>query len=140
MDKKYEFCSFQICPFEITGESTKLYHPLRDKYPYRNCIFDEENRKVIDIDLEMQYDYVEMSLMYFIGKEASRIEENKRYAILKLAPFYYDDKIIKKAQAIREKLMHGYIFQDGNDINNEQYLSIVNSKKDKKVKQKSKLR
>ena len=137
MKNKYRVCELQICPFDIieTKKSGKIYKADRDNFPYRLCVFDEENKLAIDIDTEKSYRYIQMSLMYFIGNEAKTIEQGKRYAILPLS-FNVSDKVYKKAQSIIRRLESGETFVDGNIQSNEEYLELITKKAKQKIKRK----
>lgn len=127
MNKDYELCALQICPFEIVNGQEKLYKPMREDYPYRLCILDKKNKKAIDIQNEYEYDYIEMSIVYFLGNESKNIKENCRYAILKLDANHYhvSNSDLVKAQIIRKKLSEKHLFADGNQIPNEEYLKMI---------------
>lgn len=130
MKPKYNICELQICPFDIIDTKKGRYFKAdRNNFPYRLCVFDEESKRVIDVKTETSYEYIEMSLMYFIGNEAKRIEPGKRYAILPLNVNFkkYSNKDYKKAQDIIRRLTSGEEFVDGNITSNEDYLNLINS-------------
>ena len=81
-DNKYSICWLQICPFEISKE--RKFKPNREEYPYRLCVFDKNDKRVIDVKTEKEYEYIYTSSIYFMLEEAKRIEEGKRYAIREL--------------------------------------------------------
>ena len=138
MKNKYVICELQICKFSIieNEKKIKLYKADRDNYPYRLCVFNEEEKIAIDVETEKAYEYIEMSLMYFIGNEAKRIEDGKRYAILplRIEMSNHSEKDYKKAQNIIKKLNSGVEFAYGNIQSNEDYLEMINKKEKKKIK------
>ena len=138
MNKNYELCALQICPFEIREGKEKFYKPQRENYPYRLCILDKNNKKAVDIENEFMYDYIEMSLVYFLGNDAEKIKENCRYAILKLNAnyCYVTNSDLTKTQVIRKKLEDNCPFIDGNQISNEEYLQMISEESKKKIKNK----
>lgn len=143
MNKDYELCALQICPFEIVNGQEKLYKPMRENYPYRLCILDKSNKKAVDIQNEYQYDYIEMSIVYFLGNESKNIKENYRYAILKLDANHclVNNSDLIKAQIIRKKLSEKHVFLDGNQISNGEYLKMLQVESEvQKQKTKKKIR
>lgn len=147
MREKYELCELQICPFEHLNINNISYlKPMRnDEYPYRLCILDRNNSIAIDINTLHQYDYIEMSTIHFYGMGYKKIKNKNRYAILKLTAgtmCEVDNDILVKAREIRTYLEQGKEFENGNTIDNESYLDLINNenrhKKVKKIKMKRK--
>ena len=140
MKNKYRICELQICPFDIieTKKSGKFYKADRNNFPYRVCVFDEEDKIAIDVLTEKSYRYIQMSLMYFIGNEAKTIEQGKRYAILPLnfELSKHSENEYKKAKKIIKKLTAGEEFTDGNIQSNEEYLELITKKEKQKIKRK----
>lgn len=137
----YEICWLQICPFvEVNITSNKnLLRPLRNEdYEYRLCVFDKQKRKAIDVDLEIEYNYIETSLLYFIGEESKKIEINKRYACFKLplGMKNVDSGTLIKAVDVINYIEKGIEYTDGNSISNEEYIGILKQKEIQKVKRK----
>lgn len=149
-DNNYEICWIQICPYYIIkgDNEIKLYRPDRDKFPYRLCVLNIETEKFIDVKTKHEYDYIQTSLMYFLNHAYQKIENGKRYGILKLDTSYkvIEEKDMKLANNIIIRLKKGEKFPSGNDISNDDYLSLINSetlkeeKNDIKVKSKSKIK
>lgn len=132
-DNKYEICWLQICPFDIiiTDNGTKLYKPDRENFTYRLCVLNEATEKCIDVKTQQEYDYIQTSLMYFIGQSAQKIEIGKRYGIQKLSNFRsIDEKEIKLINKIISRLQKGEKFPSGNDMSNEEYLKKISSESD----------
>lgn len=143
MREKYELCELQICPFEkVNINNRTCLKPMREDYPYRLCIFDKNNSIAIDINTLHQYDYIEMSTIHFYGTSYKKIQGDNRYAILKLnagTMCEVDNEIIIKAQNIRKDLEMGETFKNGNVIDNETYLNLINNEMTyKKLKSKRK--
>ena len=90
----------------------------------------------IDVELEVSYDYIEMSTVYFLGAEAKKIEKEKRYAILPISFSHlkYPKSMLRKAEEFVDRLTSGEEFIDGNIYDNENYLKMINSKEKQKVK------
>lgn len=133
--KKYEICWLQICPFNVESkyDSKRIYIPDRENYPYRLCVLDKNKKVAVDVLLKKSYTYIETSLMYFLGNEASKIEKDKRYACMKLAnhmlPCSNDDCI--KAIQVLNDMKNGFEYEDGNGISNSEYLEIINDDQQK---------
>lgn len=136
-NKNYGIYWIQICPFERVGGG--ILKPNRDDYPYRLCVVDEKKEKVVDVNTMHEYDYVQISSIYFMHEEAKKIELGKRYAIIKLPNFMFpvSDEESNLALNIIRKMEAGYGFIDGNVFSNEDYLKIVKNEEDK-VKRKEK--
>lgn len=135
MDNNYEICSLQICPFKVNNS---IYKPDRNNYPYRLCVLDKFNKKAIDVLSGYCYDYIETSLVYFIGNESKKIKEGKRYAIMKLGANYvhFTQSDMNEANNIIKRLMAKFYFPDGNAISNEDYLSMITDYEKIKLKRK----
>lgn len=130
-EKNYEICWLQICSFEIDfkiGEK-KVYKPDRENYPYRICVLDKNKKEAIDVFFEQKYDYIETSSIYFLGNEASKIEEDKRYACLKLPLNLkkFSSEELNVAMQVMLNYKHGTIYPDGNLVSNEEYLKRINN-------------
>ena len=142
MKDRYKICELQICPFDIiiTENKTKFYKADRNNFPYRLCVMDKKLKKAIDVLSEKCYDYIEMSIVYFLGNEASKIKKNNRYAILPMNVDFrkYSDEEIKKAEKIKNNMLAGIIYEDGNNYSNEEYLESIKQveKTNKKIKKK----
>ena len=136
-NKRYDIYWVQICPFERV--ECGILKPNRDDYPYRLCVVDKEKEKAVDIYTMHEYDYVQISSIYFMHEEAKKIELGKRYAIKKLPSFMFPvtDEESKLALNIIRKMESGYGFIDGNIFSNEDYLKIVKNEENK-VKRKEK--
>lgn len=137
-DNKYSICWLQICPFEISKE--RKFRPNREDYPYRLCVFDKNDKRVIDVKTEKEYEYIYTSSIYFMFEEAKKIEEGRRYAIKELqsSMFPVEQEDINHAMKIIKKLENGFEFQNGNIDSNEDYLNNIVKEKDNKVKTKGK--
>ena len=143
MKERYELCELQICPFErVNINNRTCLKPMRNDYPYRLCIFDRNNSIAIDVNTLYAYDYIEMSTIHFYGMSYKKIQGDNRYAILKLNPgsmCEVDSNILIKAQDIRKDLEMGKTFENGNVIDNENYLNLVNNEiSHKKIKSRRK--
>ena len=139
MREKYELCELQICPFEhVNLNNSPCLRPMRNDYPYRLCVLDRNKSIAIDINTLHQYDYIEMSTIHFYGMSYKKIKDENRYAILKLTAgtmCEVDSNILIKAQDIRKDLEMGKTFENGNVIDNENYLNLVNNEiSHKKIK------
>ncbi|MBQ9072112.1 MAG: hypothetical protein IJY25_03035 [Bacilli bacterium] len=136
MKERYDVQEVHICPFEF--EKTGI-RPELEKYPRRLCVFDNERKKVIDINNKLEYDYIEtISGLYLINSSIEKIKESKRVAIFPTVTFLsdLDSKTLSKAQAIIKYLESGKKYPDGNTaLNNEQYLEKV-KEEEKSLKQK----
>ena len=142
MKEKFELCELQICPFErLTVNNIPYLKPLRNEYPYRLCILDRNNSIAIDIETNYLYEYIEMSVIHFYGTSFMKIKGDNRYAILRLPAntmCEVTNDTLKKANDIRDILNIGKVFENGNVINNEDYLSQISIENNKKVKRKRK--
>ena len=131
MNKKYEIVKMHICSFDIVDESllTNI-----EKYPARLCVFDKENKRVIDVKTMHEYPYLKVINMTYIPRKDNQkcIEFGKRYACIKrvtLLNFDLDSREIDECKNIINLLNLGYKFKDGNtELSNDQYLKMVNKK------------
>lgn len=130
MKERYELCELQICPFEhLNLNDSPCLRPMRNDYPYRLCILDKNNSIAIDVNTKYAYDFIEMSTIHFYGMSYKKIQGENRYAILKLSAgsmCEVDNDILIKAQDIRKQLEMGKEFENGNVIDNETYLNLIN--------------
>lgn len=143
-NKNYQICWLQICPFDKksinkdlnSNEKIKIYKPDRDNYPYRLCVLDKAKKIAVDVLFEQKYDYIETSSLYFLGNEASKIEDTKRYACLKLPIYLMNCKTddFSRAMNIMAKLKQDKEYPDGNLISNENYLSLLDDNPKVKIK------
>jgi len=131
MNKKYEIVKMHICSFDIVDGS--LLTSL-EKYPARLCVFDKENKRVIDVKTMHEYPYLRVINMTYIPRKDNQkcVEMGKRYACIEyvtLLNFDLDSREIDECQNIINLLNKGYKFKDGNtELSNDQYLKMVNKK------------
>ena len=132
MDKDYVITELYICTFDLSRE--KIISPNLD-YPTRFCVLDKKRKIAVDIEHELQYDYIEtISRLYFVENAAKKIKNNLRAAIFPYHMPYKENDINIKGYKIIEQLKKGVIFQDGNDaLSNEDYLNLVKKEKPKKM-------
>lgn len=136
-DNKYEICWIQICPFDIRLDANgeKKYYPDRNNFPYRLCVINNATEKCIDIKTQQEYDFIKIINKHFNGESFRKINNGKRYGILKLnalRPILEDEK--KLADNIISRLQKGEKFPSGNDISNDEYLNIISSESDQEEK------
>lgn len=140
MNSKYQVFEFNICTFKLTPNGII---PNLSDYPYRRlCVLDNTRNKAIDVNQELEYDYIKtMNGLYFVNESYKKIKENKRAAIFSVINIYLDSNQLKKCKKVIKKLEDGHKFLDGNDaLSNEEYLEILYNEKlkqDKRGKVKS---
>ena len=125
MNDKYEIFEFNICTFKIKDEGVALN---TKEFPKRRvCVVDNERKKVIDINQELEYDYIEtLSHLYFINESRKKIKENKRAAIFPIMLLSLTMEQKEKANNIISMLENGHKFLDGNEeLSNEEYLESL---------------
>ena len=126
MPEKYQIKDVNICTFSFDKEGS--IKPNLNEYPYiRTCLIDTEKNIAIDINHEVEYDYLQtQSRLYFINGASEKIKENKRAAIFSYYVVSVDPEVEKKAKDIVKKIEKGVKFPDGNDVlSNEDYLIRV---------------
>ena len=131
MENRYDTFEFYICTFKIKENGVV---PNITDYPYRRlCVVDNKRKKVIDIEHELEYDYIEtMSQLYFINESSKKIKENKRAAIFPVIVLSLKLDQRKKVSSIINKIENGYQFPDGNDVlSNQEYLNSFKKEKSK---------
>lgn len=126
MNNRYLLRQIFISPLKI--EEQKVNH--LEEYPSRICVIDTFNKKAIDIESELSYDYVEIKNQYYVEfNSIKKLKNNERVAIrpIELFGFYNDySDIYFKANSIIERLENGESFCDGNLVHtNDQYLSSI---------------
>ena len=138
MSERYSINPIHICTFEKFENGIR---PNLEEFPdVRLCVIDHELNKAIDVEHELQYDYLEtMSSLYFINESSKKLKENKRAAIIPVVLLNCSVEELNKAKTIIEKLEVGYKFDDGNEeLSNEEYLKRISEEKINKNSNKKK--
>lgn len=143
-DKNYRIVRMHICSFE--RKNGMLTFDM-NKYPERLCVYDKENKFVIDVETSHKYPYVRVlyQQMFYDIEEVKSLTPDKRVGCMEYATNIYDlDKeSLKKCQSIIKSLQNGKSFIEGNQtLSNEQYLEMINNmektQKTKKIGRKRK--
>lgn len=136
-DKNYRILQMHICSFE--RKNGVLTFDM-NKYPQRLCVYDKQNKIVIDVETGHKYPYVRILYMRDIyhKEDAKMLTPDKRVGCMEYATFIddIDKETLKECKNIIKLLENGKIFPDGNKIlSNEQYLEMINdSKNNEKTK------
>ena len=132
MNDRFKITEIRVCPFEIIND--KLSPNLN--YPFRKCVIDMEKNIAVDIELNIQYDYLPtMSDLYFLSSCRDKVKDNRRVAVFPVASILFDEKVFISASQIIKKLMNNEELIDGNEyLCNEAYLEIVSKKEEPKKK------
>lgn len=128
-DKNYKIVKMHICRFE--RKNGGLVFDM-NKYPERLCVYDKQNKFVIDVETSHRYPYVRVlyQQMFYDIEEVKTLTPDKRVGCMEYATFIYDlDKeTLKKCKSIIKLLQKGKTFIDGNQVlSNEQYLKMINN-------------
>ena len=116
MPDKYVIKDVNICTFSF-DQNGNIKPNLNDYPIIRTCVIDTEKNIAIDINHELEYDYIEThSRLYFINGASKKIIENKRAAIFSYYIMSLDKKVEDKAKSIIKRLEKGTKFPDGNDV------------------------
>lgn len=112
----------QICPFYI--ENGYIRMERNNGYQYKLCVFDRGKNIVVDVDLENQYDFIDIKNRFWLGNRDNKIKSGNRYAVCPIETnlYNYPYAVLKKASKIKEKLLLDVPFVDGNEVlTNEEY-------------------
>jgi len=130
-DKNYKIVKMHICSFE--RKNGGLIFDM-NKYPERLCVYDKQNKFVIDVETSHRYPYVRILHMRDIyhKEDAKMLTPDKRVGCMEYATFIDDisKEELKECKNIIKLLQSGKTFPDGNQIlSNEQYLETINNQK-----------
>ena len=133
MQKRFRIAETLICSFILKEHG--IVEP-DDRYHLRLCVIDEENEIAIDVEHELQYDYIKTgSSIYLQHKAINHIKDNKRAAIfgcITLESDISDKTMLKKSKDIIKGLEKNKKYLDGNSVlNNEEYLEVIKKAKEK---------
>ena len=137
MAERFRIAETLICSFNIKEQG--IIEP-DDRYPLRLCVIDEEKEIAIDVEHNLQYNYINTgSSLYLQQKAIQFIKDDKRAAIfgcITLKSDIADKKILRRAEQIIQDLKKGKKFIDGNSVmSNEEYLeAITKDKTEQKVR------
>ena len=128
-DKNHKIVKMHICSFE--RKDGMLVFDI-NKYPERLCVYDKQNKIVIDVETGHKYPYVRILHMRDIyhREDASMLTPNKRVGCMEYTTFIdnIEKEQLKKCKNIIRSLQNGKTFPDGNQIlSNEQYLEMINN-------------
>ena len=125
MTNKYEILELSVCTFKLRPNG--IIPNLKDYPKRRLCVIDNNRKKAIDVDHELEYNYIEtVNNLYFVNESSNKIKENERAAIFPVIVLDYNQDQKEKALDIISKLEEGYEFVDGNlALGNEEYLETL---------------
>lgn len=140
-NKSYRIVKMHICGLEKKDNLVSLNIK---KYAERICILDEVNKILVDVKTCHQYPYIKViNRQYFMDKtDVEQLNGNQRFGCMEYATIPYfelKEKELKRCKKIIKLLSLGFSFPNGNaEYTNEEYLSVVNSNKVKKIGKKKK--